>query len=159
MTKKISPPKGLMRLFLRFPIILYRIGLGGLLGKRFLLLNHIGRKTGLPRQAVLEVVRYDRISGAYIIVSGFGPKSQWRKNLLQHPEVTIQVGRRKIPVRAECLTSAQCGEEMVRYARRYPKAARSLSKIMGFQIDGSEEAYQKVGEQLQFFALIPRADV
>ena len=48
-----KPVTGLKRIMFRAPIFLYRIGLGGLLGKRFLLLNHIGRKT------VMEVVNHD----------------------------------------------------------------------------------------------------
>ncbi|HEY80437.1 MAG TPA: hypothetical protein G4O05_05095 [Caldilineae bacterium] len=39
----------------RAPIHLYHLKLGFLLGGRSLLLNPIGRKRGLPRQAVIEV--------------------------------------------------------------------------------------------------------
>ncbi len=46
--KEIHPPRGLARIGFRIPIILYRLGLGGLLGTRFLLLTHTGRKSGLP---------------------------------------------------------------------------------------------------------------
>jgi hypothetical protein len=52
------PPKGLLRLMLRLPIWLYRLRLGWLLGNRFLLLTHVGRKTGLPHQTVVEVVSH-----------------------------------------------------------------------------------------------------
>ena len=55
--KKLEPPQGCSRLLFRAPVWLYRLGLGGLFGKRMLLLNHTGRKSGLPRQAVLEVVQ------------------------------------------------------------------------------------------------------
>lgn len=42
-----KPPTGLSRILFRAPIWLYRRGLGWLLGKRFLLINHIGWKSGL----------------------------------------------------------------------------------------------------------------
>ncbi len=45
-----TPPGKVLRLGLRLPIWLYRARLGRLLGERFLLLTHIGRKSGLPRQ-------------------------------------------------------------------------------------------------------------
>jgi hypothetical protein len=37
------------RLAMRAPIGLYRVGLGGLLGTRFLLLEHVGRSSGPAR--------------------------------------------------------------------------------------------------------------
>jgi hypothetical protein len=43
------------RFMMRAPIALYRVGLGGLLGKRFLLLEHTGRKSGLTRRTALEI--------------------------------------------------------------------------------------------------------
>ena len=90
---KGEPPKGFNRLMFRAPIWLYRLGLGGVLGKRFLLLNHTGRKSGLPRQTVLEVVDYNKTSNTYYIVSGYGEQSDWYKNIRKTPDVTIQVGR------------------------------------------------------------------
>jgi hypothetical protein len=69
MTKR-SAPRGLARLAFRLPIWLYHLRLGWLLGDRVLLLTHIGRKSGLPRQAVIEVVRHDPASDTYIIASG-----------------------------------------------------------------------------------------
>ncbi|MEV0085192.1 hypothetical protein [Saccharopolyspora sp. NPDC050642] len=58
--KKVRPPKGLSRLLFRLPIHLYRWGLGWLFGSRLVLVNHVGRVTGKPRQVVLEVVSRDR---------------------------------------------------------------------------------------------------
>lgn len=54
-----AKPTGLLRRFLKLPNLLYRRHLGWLLGHRFLLLAHRGRKTGLIRRTVLEVVYYD----------------------------------------------------------------------------------------------------
>jgi deazaflavin-dependent oxidoreductase (nitroreductase family) len=155
--KKMSepqPPRGLSRLLFRAPIYLYRAGLGWLLGGRFLLLHHTGRKSGLPRQAVVEVVRHDEASDTYVIASGFGERSQWFQNLMQQPEVTIQVGRRKLAVTAERLSREEAGDEMVDYARRHAGAARNLARFMGFEVDGSEGDYRALGEEIPFFHLI-----
>jgi hypothetical protein len=48
-----SPPTGVSRLAFKMPIYLYRLNLGWLLGHRFLLLVHRGRKCGLLRETVL----------------------------------------------------------------------------------------------------------
>lgn len=95
-----KPVTGLKKFFFRAPLFLYRMGLGGLLGQRFLLLNHTGRKSGQPRQTVLEVVNHDKTNDTYFIASGFGKKSDWYLNILTHPKVEIQVGWRKMAVTA-----------------------------------------------------------
>jgi hypothetical protein len=63
-------PSGLRRTAFRIPILLYRARLGGLLGHRFVLIHHTGRRTGLPRQVVVEVVTREPESGAVVVASG-----------------------------------------------------------------------------------------
>ena len=63
-----TAPHGLLRFGLRLPIWLYRLHLGWLFGNRFLLLTHIGRKSGLPRQTVIEVVKHDKESDRFFVV-------------------------------------------------------------------------------------------
>lgn len=84
----------------RMPIYAYRLGCGWIFGDRLMLLNHIGRVSGAPRQAVLEVVRHDRGHDRYVVASGWGPTAAWYRNVLHTPRVSIQVGRRRIPVTA-----------------------------------------------------------
>lgn len=151
-------PSGLSRLLFRAPIYLYKARLGWLLGGRFLLLNHIGRKSGQPRQAVVEVVRHDQARDTYIIASGFGEKAQWFQNLMHTPDITIQVGRRKLAVHARRLSPAEAADEMADYARRNPKAARTLAGFMGYEIQDTEAGYRQLGEQLPFLALERRAE-
>ena len=44
------------RRLMRAPIWIYRARAGAIFGSRILMLEHTGRKSGLPRYAVLEVV-------------------------------------------------------------------------------------------------------
>lgn len=151
-----KPVTGLKKFFFRAPLFLYRVGLGGLLGQRFLLLNHIGRKSGKPRQSVLEVVNYNKTTDTYTIASGFGKKSDWYLNILAHPQVDIQVGWRKLAVTAVPLSPETSGQAMVDYARRYPVAAKNLGKLIGYNVS-TEEEYRAVGRDLiPFIALEPR---
>ncbi len=136
--KEVQSPRGLARLARRAPIWLYRLGLGGLLGGRLLLLSHVGRKSGKLRQAVVEVVGHDRTTGAYIVASGFGEKSDWYQNVMAHPEVTIQVGRKRMTAHAERLPLPQATEVMLEYNRRHPALLRNLAGILGYRTDGSE---------------------
>src|SRR5215472_11028027 len=70
-----------LRCLLRAPAHLYLWKCGWLLGHRFLLLIHIGRRTGLTRHTVLEVLEYRREGPEAIVMSAFGPSVDWLRNI------------------------------------------------------------------------------
>jgi deazaflavin-dependent oxidoreductase (nitroreductase family) len=155
--KKVQPPTGLNRLLFRLPIHLYRMGLGWLFGGRIMLVNHVGRVTGKPRQVILEVVAHDADAGSYVVASGWGPTAGWYRNVLHTPDVTIQVGRRTIPVKAVPLPPDEGAEIFARYASRHRAAAKLLlPRLMGFAIDGSEADFRAVGQRMPFVRFVPR---
>ena len=83
------------RAFVRAPITLYRHGLGWVLGRRVLMLEHTGRRSGKARFVCLEVV--DRPGpGRVVIVSGFGERAEWYRNLLADPACFVSAGRQVI---------------------------------------------------------------
>ena len=90
-----QPRRGSLGLMARLPIWLYRIGLCWLLGNRLLVLTHIGRKSGLARTFVLEVMRYTKETDTYFVAAGFGTKSIWLRNISQNSRVPVQVGHRR----------------------------------------------------------------
>jgi deazaflavin-dependent oxidoreductase (nitroreductase family) len=147
-----QPPKGFSRFMYRMPISIYRLGLGFLLGKRFLLLEHIGRKSGLSRKAVLEVIRHDPAEQAYYVVSGFGRQSDWFLNIKKNPEVRIQVGRKWMRARAIILPSDQAVKEILSYAERYPRTFRVLAeKLLGIEIGKGD---QDLAQLVQGFIVV-----
>ena len=147
-TQLKSPPKGFSRLLWRAPIWFFKLGLGWMFGKRLLLLNHIGRKSGKPRQAALEVVRYDKDTNTYFVASGFGEKSDWFQNVMQHPAVTIQVGGKRYATQAVRLPLEDAEEEMVSYGHRHPTVIKNLASLMGYSVDGSDERMRKLAALL-----------
>lgn len=151
--QKPSPPSGFQRVLWRLPISLYRVGLGFLVGQRLMLLTHTGRKSGQPRQSVLEVV--GREEGGYLAASGFGVAADWFKNILKTPEAVIQVGNRRIGVRATVLSADEGSALMERYAMRHPKTAQRLCKVMGFEVDGTPGDFREVGRRVPFVRFTP----
>ena len=123
-------PHGLYRLLFRAPIWLYRARLGFLMGGRFVMLEHTGRKSGRTRHTVLEVVRYDREADTYVVASGWGERSDWFRNLTKTPEVVVSSGFRRRPARALRLSQELAERELCDYARRHPAAFRALSRMM-----------------------------
>src|SRR6516225_11717887 len=92
--RDVQPPHGVARTLYRLPIRLFHLHLGWLLMGHFLLLTHSGRKSGLPRQTVLEVLLHDRAKDVYYVMAGWGEQSDWVKNIEKTPQVEIIVGRR-----------------------------------------------------------------
>lgn len=159
MVKKISepkPPHGITRALFRAPIWLYKINLGGLLGKRFLMLTHTGRKSGLQHQTVVEIVKHEPEDNSLYIASGWGEKSDWVKNITAYPQVKVQVGSQSWDMIAKRLTADQGEEVIFDYAQRHPSAMMSLARVMGYELDGSEQDFRELGRLLPLFALKPK---
>ena len=141
------------RFFIRAPIGLYRLRLGGLLGKRFLLLDHRGRKSGLPRRAVLEVVEIDD-SATPIVVSGFGEESDWFRNVTANPQVAFTLGRRRVDATAQRLDHDDGVEVFDRYRTNHPRAAKAIGNKIGVSLVEDLEA---AADKLPLFRLVPQA--
>jgi deazaflavin-dependent oxidoreductase (nitroreductase family) len=154
-TKSKYPPKGLLKLFFRIPVYFYRIGLGRLFGERFVLINHIGRKSGNPYQTVVEVVEQEKESGNIIVVAGYGEQTQWYKNLQKLPETTIQLGKRKLSVHI-VLLEPEDGEDIIaRYMARYGKLTGQLFSMIGYEWDGTETDARRIArEGLRFVRFV-----
>jgi deazaflavin-dependent oxidoreductase (nitroreductase family) len=118
------------RWLVRAPIWLYRAGLGFLLGRRLLMLEHVGRTTGARRYVVLEVVDHPD-SSTFVVVSGFGESAQWYRNVLAHPGVRVSCGRhRSIPATAVPMTEEESAEALAAYQVRHPRAWQQLKQTI-----------------------------
>lgn len=153
--KDVKKPRGLSRLAWRSGILVYRVGLGRLFGERLLLLNHMGRKSGKIRQTVLEVVSRDEKTGAYLVASGFGEKSDWYKNVMAHPAITIQVGNRRMEAQAERLPYDKACEVLLDYNHRHPATLKTLAEILGYRTDGRESDMRYFAEVIPILAFTP----
>lgn len=145
MTLTHPPRTALHRAIARAPIWLYRCGLGGLLGRRFVLVTHTGRSSGLARRVVLEVVGRDDESGGYLVASGYGRRAQWFRNIIADPRVGFQVARHRYTGWAQPLPPAESGQRLAEYARRYPRTAATLMHAVGHDVHGSDAGFERVG--------------
>ena len=156
-TVMATPPRGFLRFGLRLPIWLYRLNLGWLLGNRFLLLTHVGRKSGKSRQTVLEVVKYDQVSSSFFVVSGWGDKADWYLNIRKNPDVTICSGRQYLQVRAKEIELARAVDILNEYTRLYPIAFKELTSLfLGERLQPGLEASQRLAEIMPMIVFRPR---
>jgi deazaflavin-dependent oxidoreductase (nitroreductase family) len=137
----------------RLPIGLYRAGLGAVMGDRFLHLTHTGRKTGLLREAVIEVVVFDPQADIYYLASGWGKQSDWYQNILATPSIVAQVGRRKFNGRAVPETAEKGADLFAHYGERHPRALQTLARVMGYRIDATEDEYRALGREVPVVAV------
>ena len=153
--EKASPR--LPRAILRAPVWLYRARLGWLFGDRFLYFSHRGRRTGRIRHTVVEVVRFDRDAPETTVIAGWGPATQWYRNLEVAPAEVVVIGRRRWPrPRHRFLDEPERAAVLRSYVEDYPRAARVLGYVFGFStID--DRAISRIAERTRGVAFRPGA--
>lgn len=128
-------------------VALYRRS-GGRLGHKppglpqMLLLDHVGARSGVRRTSPLV---YTRAGEDYVLVAskgGYPRHPAWFHNLRAHPDTTVQVGRRILPVRAH-VASADERE------RLWPRCVATYSGFAGYQA--------RAGRTIPLVVLSPRA--
>jgi len=139
---------------------LYSANLGWLLGHRFLLLVHRGRRSGRLHTTVLEVVRWDGAAREAVVMSGFGRGAQWYRNVLASGPVEVRIGRLRFPAQVRELDADEAALALAGYERRNRLAApvvrAVLSKLAGFRYDSSESARRRLAGVLPLVAFRPR---
>jgi deazaflavin-dependent oxidoreductase (nitroreductase family) len=121
-------PRGALRVLLRAPIGLYRVGLGFLLGKRVLMLEHLGRKSGKTRRTLLEVVLNE--DDAVYVGAGWGTSAQWLRNIQADPSVVVYLGAKRYETRAVIVDREEARRVMDAYAGAHPRALPILASRM-----------------------------
>jgi deazaflavin-dependent oxidoreductase (nitroreductase family) len=149
-------PTGLLRVALRLPIWLYRVHLGRLLGHRFLLLTHRGRKTGRVRQTVLEVVRYDPATRESVVAAAWANRADWYRNIQARPALRVQTaGVRYTPVQ-RFLSPDETYAALRDYERRHPFAARVLGPRLGIPFGRPDTELRASAASLPMVGFRPR---
>lgn len=149
------PPKGLLRILFRIPVYFYRIGLGWLFGKKFVLINHVGRKSGKPYQSVVEVIEREKGTDNIIVVAGYGEQTQWYKNLKNQPKTTVQLGSRELSVSVVLISPEDGGDIIARYMDRHGKLTGQLFSMIGYEWDGTEKGAREIArEGLRFIKFV-----
>ncbi len=154
-----APPTGVLRALLGLPVHLYHAHLGVLLGHRFLLLVHTGRKTGLHRETVLEVVRYDPVTRESVVAAGWGRRTGWLHNVEAGLAHEVRLGRQRFAPAWRILPPDEAERIFADYERRNrliaPIIRAVLSRLLGWRYDGTSAARRRAVEQLSLVAFRP----
>ncbi len=154
-----APPRGLFRWLLSAPKYLFRAGLGFLLGHRFLLLVHEGRRTGKLHETPLEVIRYDAAKREAVVAAGWGQKTQWLHNVEAGLAREIRIGRDRYTPTYRLLGADEAATLLEHYERHsgMPKSLvrKVLSRLLGWRYDGSEVARRRAIAQVPLLGFRP----
>lgn len=118
------------RRLMRAPIWIYKARAGAIFGSRILMLEHIGRKSGEPRYAVLEVVGHPS-PDTYVVASGFGRNAQWFRNIQANPRVRVFVkSHAPALATARVLDQDEADQTLAAYRSRHARAWEQLKPVL-----------------------------
>ncbi|GIH16917.1 nitroreductase family deazaflavin-dependent oxidoreductase [Rugosimonospora africana] len=152
-------PTGPLRIALRAPILLYRTGLGILAGHRLLYIAHQGRRTGLRRETVAEVVGYDPGRREVVVVAAWGRNPDWYQNLRAAPALEVRLGaHRWVRPEQRFPGGAETSRILLAYRDRHPRAWKHIAPILGFPTEPTDPRWPAVAESVHAVAFRPRDD-
>jgi deazaflavin-dependent oxidoreductase (nitroreductase family) len=148
-----------LRSLARAPVRLFDWNLGWVLGHRFVMLEHVGRRTGARHRTVVEVVQWDASRRQVVVVSGFGPGADWYRNVTAAGSARVALARERFDAIARVIPPEQAATVLADYERRNraiaPAVRWMLGRLVGWRYDGSPAARRRVVEQLPMVAFTP----
>jgi deazaflavin-dependent oxidoreductase (nitroreductase family) len=148
------------RLF-RAPAYVYRWKSGWLFGRRFLLLIHVGRRTGLRRHTVLEVMQYRKEGPEVVVMSAFGRNADWLRNIEATPGPKVVIGSQSFAAAHRFLAEEEAVAVVTGYEQRNwlvaPIIRLVLSRLLGWRYGASTNDRRRLVAQLPLIAFRPRS--
>jgi diacylglycerol O-acyltransferase / wax synthase len=116
----------------RMPLRAYRHDAGWLLGHTFMEFVHTGRKTGRPYETVAMVLRYDADADEAVICAGWGPDTDWVRNLRAGPAAQVRLGRESFTPLHRFLSDEEAFDVVARFRLEHPRRVWLISTILGW---------------------------
>ncbi len=147
-------PPAFMLPFMKLPLILYRLGLGGLLGRRFVLLTHRGRRSGKVYRTVLAVLCFDETTREISVVSPWS-ESQWYHNIQAAPALEVETaGVRYAPAQRD-LSPEEIAALFITFRKAHPLFSRLVARIPGWKIEATYAEFLALAQTLRGVAFRP----
>ncbi|MBN1666217.1 MAG: nitroreductase family deazaflavin-dependent oxidoreductase [Anaerolineales bacterium] len=145
---------------MKMPLILYRLNLGWLLGKRFMRLTHVGRKSGKVYHTVLAVLHFDEQTREILAVSPWS-ESNWYRNIQATPALEVETGdlhngRIRYTPTQRSLTPEEIAQAFIAFRKQYPIFSRLVARIPGWKIDSTHEEFLELASTLRGVAFEPK---
>ena len=139
----------------RMPLQAYHHGKGWLLGHTFLVLTHLGRRSGRPYETVAMVLRYLPETQEAVICSAWGPDTDWMRNITAHPASRVEVGREAFIPEQRILSEDESLLVVTECLHQHPWRFRFLSFVLGWGNLRDESVARDVVHTRPFIAFRP----
>jgi len=150
-------PNRTTRWLFRLPAYLYHWHCGWLLGHRFMLLMHTGRRTGRRHETVLEVMEYRAAAHEAVVMSAFG-RADWLRNIEARPG-EVAIGRERFVTTHRILPPEEAVGVVGCYERRNrlmaPVVRLGLSWLAGWRYRSTDADRRRLAAQFPFVAFRP----
>jgi len=114
-----------------------------------MVMTTVGRKSRIPRRTAIE---FHEFNGRKYVLSGWGTKTDWYRNIQANPHITIQTWRGAESVLARRITSEIELGEAFKFAMSNP-TVRAVFKSAGFNLTLEQFLAQK--ERFTFVTFDP----
>jgi len=139
----------------KLPLLLYRLRLGWLLGKRFMLLTHVGRHSSKVRRTILAVLRFDETTKEIFAVSAW-KGSDWYSNIQAAPALEVETAFVRYAPMQRTLSPEEITTTFIEYRKKHPIFSRMICRIPGWKWDSSYEEFLELARTLRGVAFTPK---
>lgn len=160
MTALDKRPGKFLKFFFKVPIWMYKIGFGGFerwFGAQWMLITHIGRKTGKRYESMVDVMDYDKTTDTYYVEAAYGARADWYKNIQSSAVFEARVGRRKFKACAGALSTEGASDMLVQFYRSKPAYTRSVMAMAGVKFK-DENDLRELGKKVTLLAVKPEKE-
>jgi deazaflavin-dependent oxidoreductase (nitroreductase family) len=135
------PRQNWQKLAFKAPMLLWRMGLGPIVGKLIMVITTTGNKSKLPRHNMAE---YYTLDGRKYTVCAYGEKAAWYKNIKADPRVTVQTAEGTQNMKAVRVTEDQELNRVVDlFMRRNAVLTTRYLESLGIKSDRSDMLTKK----------------
>jgi deazaflavin-dependent oxidoreductase (nitroreductase family) len=106
--------------------------------KSMIILHHTGRRSGQPRTTGLQPIYHHADSGRYFVAAAYGPTSDWWRNSVANPHVTIEVDGSTVDAVAEPVDSQEAVTVMEAAIEENPRLRDQAFKHAGVEVSDPE---------------------
>ncbi len=149
-----KPPSFLLPIF-KLPLLLYRINLGWLMGKRFMQLTHLGRRTGKVHKTVLAVLHFNDQTKEIRVISAWSA-CDWYRNIQAKPALRVEMGVVDYVPDHRIISPEEIASLFTAYRNKHPLFSKVICKIPGWKWDSTYEEFLELARTLRGVAFRPK---
>lgn len=135
---------------------LWRLRLGWITGHAFLVVTHVGRRTGKHHRIVLYVQQYDRATREATVISVWG-ETQWIRNIRRQPATQVEIALQRYTPEQRFLSTDEIFQLEKRFRQRHRIIAWGQARLMGWPWPATDDQLRELSDTMRAVAFHPSA--